>query len=600
MNNFDKKVNELMSSTINENVKQECQKILEFSKISSYDLNSLNVRESFINSLGTIEKLDNVTETFIAKQTKRILLEKLNLAEIFSLLFESSDLNEIRPYVDYNVNNLYSVYNTKANSFYIAESLYSLLKPYDYIPTLSKELDNLKDIFENNKEEIVVLKSIYEINSLKHNDFYNEISEKLDDYFYDINNNSRNEVISYLNKYNYEPTVRRMIESLSMFMDKSNVFLNNKNPDYIVENVYSFLRINEGNSTFYCNGSFYEKNQNDIRVLSTAEVMMLPESYKIINQYIQSKNAVVEHGIISFDYGTTNIKFKMAHVNECYIDGVLIEGNPYQYIVQNGIFDYSIYEHVSILNMIWENLDALVNIDFAKHIKSKQYNDSVSTVLMKVNEKVYVNLINKYDNKNVMLSNLNMLQARNSIYEFMNYDISESLYEYMDEYTSKVGKLKETQKTINEQINILNRNLVKINEAILSDTIVVNDEVLALKENLGLEIRNLKRNYNKIQFEIDNISNVSESEDVNASGFVVNDKIKVKGSDLTGAIISIDDTTSEINVILDDGSTEQFNGSELEKIAESEDVNTSGFVVNDKIKVKGSDLTGSILSFSIQ
>lgn len=569
MNNFDKKLNELMSSTIIESVKQECQKILEFSKVSSYDLNTLNVRESFINSLNTIENLDNVTKTFISKQRKRILLEKLNLAEIFSLLYESNELNEIKPYVDYNVNNLYTVYNTTSNSFYIAENLYSLLKPYDYIPSLSNELNKLTDIFESNKEEIVILKSIYEINSLKNNDFYNEITEKLDNYFYDISNTSRNKLISYLTKYNYEPTVRRIIESLSIFMDKSNVFLNNKNPDYIVENVYSFLRINEGNSTFYCNGSFYEKNNNNIRVLSNAEVMMLPENYKIINKYIQSNNVVVENGIISFDYGKTNIKFKMSHVNECYIDGKLIEGNPYQYIVQNGIFDYSIYEHISILNLIWENLSGLVNIDFAKHIKSKQYNDSVSSVLMKVNEKVYVNLINKFDNKNVMLSDLNILQARNSIYEFMNYDISESLYEYMDEYNSKIGQLKETQNTINEQIGILNRNLIKINEAILSDTIIVNDEVLALKENLELEIRSLKRSYNNSQFEIDNISKVMESEDVNTSGFVINDKVKVKGSDLTGSILSIHDVTNEINVMLDDGSTEQFDGSELEKITEN-------------------------------
>ena len=262
-------------------------------------------------------------------------------------------------------------------------------------------------------------------------------------------------MVEHLKRYEYEPVISYLVESLSSFLPKENLFINNNNSNYVVENIYSFIYFDPNVSEkhyFVNNNIIYERFNDNIRVVEYQESLMLPEIFKRINDYVQRPNVVIENNKMNIFINETKISFELNEsIKKSYVDDVLIEGDPYIHWMQSGAFEPKVYEYLQILREMWENLGSLVEIDFGKRITERN-EPGVSSTLFKINENCYIHLFNIYNKHNEFITEANTLQARNVIFEFMQYDISESLYKYMDKVTSQIGQLKKDKALINEQI----------------------------------------------------------------------------------------------------------------------------------------------------
>jgi hypothetical protein len=199
-------------------------------------------------------------------------------------------------------------------------------------------------------------------------------------------------------------------------------------------------------------GSFFVKNEVEFKILEQHEVDQLPVTFREMNYYISKPNVTISKNRMSIVLDRGTVEFTMNNdVKESYLNGIKINGDPYQYLIQSGLYG-NVSQELQTINKIWEHFETLIEIDFGKNILTNTYK-GVSGTIFKLDEGFFVQLRDIASNKFKMLKNINGLQARNEIFEFMRYDITESLYEYLEGPTAEIAKLREEQS--NDEKNII-------------------------------------------------------------------------------------------------------------------------------------------------
>lgn len=559
MKTFKERVDNLLNKTTNLEVKNVIKNIFEY----TFDSNSSVTQKILLEKLSKIENLSDIEKQFIKMEEKINVLNDFYIPEVLKIIEEQKDLHRYNPQLIYAVNNIKTAFETGSQpAYFLIENLKDILYTFKGLPIIEEQLNKIKELEEKYAEDIVLIKAINILENTRYSNFYDIILNKINEYLFE-KSITRNSLISEMQKYSYEPIINETIKELSKYQNNS-LILVNENRDFEVSSVYSFIHINENkNLCFYSNGNYYKKINEKIIKLTKEEINRLPEDYKIINEYINSSHITINNEGLNIFLGKNKITLVLENNEKVsYVNGNKISMDiPYQYFIQSGIFEYQYYSDLEIINKIWENLNTLINWDFGKTIKNI-INPNIGASIFKINEKLYLHIFNKEFNKDEFLSEINSLQLKNTLIEFLNYDISQSLYEFLDKSEAKINKIKEEQQDINNQIFELESRLLQIEE--LEQNKLLAPNLNELKPIVKEEINKLKKEYNKCNEKINSLSFVSEEElfeDVK-----LNDMVRIKGTGQTGKVVNIDEITKKLTIIDDENDTIQCDEKDIELV----------------------------------
>jgi hypothetical protein len=555
-----------LETTVQE-VKNECKRILEIVQFGNEHL----LRESILEALSMLEvlsniKLDKPAKKFFENELKIQTINTMKLEKSFNDIFESEAFKK-NVQIQYPLNGLYKNYKNGVNTIYIAESLLETIKPYDYDPKIEKVVNQIAEIFKKYSEDIDLAKSIYEMKASKYSLKFNNIIDLLEEHFYE--KKSRRSLIEKMKIYSYDPNVMEAMKRIAKYENDDSMFLINENKAYDINNVYSFIYIDSEISEdmkFYTSGRYFNFNGTELTQLDESEKLVLPETFKVINEFINNGYIKVTENKVLININNSQILLEIRDdlPNRAFLNNIEITNDVYKNLIESKLFNPLHYSDLSKIKKVWENLDTLINIDIAQEIKSKQ--GFSKAIVFKVNEEFYLLKSDPQRRISIFEKNINGLQLRNSLFEFMKYDISEKLFEYLKGPAKEIGILKEKQSQIQTKINELYQKLIQIDEQVKAD-ILLNDSksietINKLKIIIEDEINKLKSEYFSLEESINEISNISEDD----NALKVGDTIRIKNSGIVGKITAINTVTKEISVLDDEGNTISTSLDDIEKI----------------------------------
>ena len=567
------RIKDLKDSTDSLKVKHFCEVALDsLLEIEDYK-NKKDVYEKFEKEIieNLIEELEIINNpdviNFVNREKKLLGIKNLGVREAISVIKESEEISAY-PALLYLVNHFEEILKTKPE-YLIADVFYKKLKSFDWHPIIKESLDNINRNLRKYKDEIAISKLIYELKNSRASYIYNGIKEEFEDYILHRSKSEKLRLIEKLSKFTFEPIIQNLIKVINESRENELV-INPSNSNVIVEEVYSPVILENDSEIFAIGYNVYRKTGNKLQKLTEKEILDLDENFIKISRFLANPNVKVVGDKIIF-YATDK---KIEITNE----GISVNGNPIS--LENFTKTYLKFRLVNynndteILNSIIkvvENFEDIVNIEFAKRIISPIMGGREMDVI-KLNESIYIIKEDPQMGEIKFFKELNPLQARSIVLEFMDYDIAESFdFEILNE-TKKLKTLKNTKKIILESISKLENKLSELNR--INDNYIKNSpKFKKIIQVIETKIENLKREYADLVAKTEELisvsnDNIDKNEIFIDKRFKPNMKVYCKTIEKYGRIYSISDITKRIIVILENGEIREFLPNELEIIEE--------------------------------
>lgn len=445
--------------------------------------------------------------------------------------------------------------------------------------------ERVKSIFENIsnsvgllKPEIEVAKTIYSIERSAGSDFYSPVLESLNKWMIS-ENKSVNLLSKDISRWSFNPAVRGLLNSLRLMESSSknlNVPVNSLNTK--VSRLFSPVLIGGGKTIFTIGNNIFEASGNGLRRLNSKEFMEFPEEYRaLLESFYAPYVKVNEEGLSVYvgdksfkifeENGSTQVSSRDVKLNTS--DKLSLSKQISLEI--SGIFGINESRVVSDIIRLFENYESIVEIDFAKRLESHLY-EGASVNLIKWDGKIYLNRINESMREN-SLYEVNGTQATSMIKDFLKYDISEGLTEFLQGESKIKSIMINDRAKIMENIAIIEAEINKINDLMDRNPIYSNSqEIERAHAILEMELNALRKKWQLVNQEIETIeSGIKEqsSDLYEEDKFNIGSYVKVKESGNTGKIISVDSTSGSYTVLMDNGRTGDYRVDEIVDIEEA-------------------------------
>lgn len=445
--------------------------------------------------------------------------------------------------------------------------------------------DKVKGIFESItqkvgllKPEIEVSKTIYSIQKGAGSDFYSPVLESLNKWMV-----SDNKSVSLLSKdisrWSFNPAVRGLLNSLRLMESNSqNLMVPVNSSNTKVSRLFSPVLVGGGKTVFTIGNNIFEASKSGLRRMKSKEFGNLPVDFRnLLDSFYSQYVKVNEDGLSVYvgdksfkifeDDGTVYISTKNSRLNTS--DKMSLSKQISLEI--SGTFGINESKIVSDVIRLYENYGSIVEIDFAKRLESNLY-EGASVNLIKWDGKIYLNRINASMNENSVYE-VNGIQATSMIKDFLKYDISEGLTEFL-EGESKVRSIMINDRAkIMENISIVENELNKISSLMNNNPLYLNSQEMERAHSLlETELNSLRRKWQSVNQEIERIEFGIKDHALNVyedDKFTVGDYVKVKESGNTGKVISVDSTSGSYTVLMDNGRTGDFRVDEIVDIEQA-------------------------------
>lgn len=537
-------------------------------KKEKVEVNTQNISES----LETLAKKDGSAKAFVNSQAVN------NLGVFESIL----SIKGTGIYEHPNVKILCEKYThlLKVNSipeYLVAEAFVGEFHNFTWDTQVKSLIEGIAAKVDSLKPEIEVSKALYSIEKSAGSDFYSPVTESLNRWLV-----SENKSVALLSKdlarWSFNPTVKNLVNSLSLMEsneNKLNIPVNNGNS--FVKRVFSPVHVSGGKTVFTIGSNIFEGNSDGIKRITKEEYIKLPENFKSLLESFYSPMVKANENGLSYYVG--EYSYRIVEENENV--AIYSKGNKIQFTDINqlakqialevsGSFGVNEAKAVSDFIKIYQNYNQIVELDFAKRLESKVY-EGASVNLIKWNKTLFLNRINESMKENSLFK-VNGSQASGIVKEFLKYDISEGLTEFLEGETRIKSIMINDRKQILENITVIENEFYKLSSLIASNPLYENSkEMQRAKFMLEQELDSLRKKWSAVNEEISKIdTDTTEITNVNEDEkFTVGDYIKVKESGNTGKIISVDSTSGSYTVLMDNGRTGSFRMDEIIDIEEA-------------------------------
>jgi hypothetical protein len=467
------------------------------------------------------------------------------------------------------------LFNKGISEAFLIEGLIEDLRSFSWENSVAPVLENLSDTYEKNRREVEVLKTYETIKGASGKELFSDATSQMKNWLVSEKRTS-DTLIHGLKRFGFNPMVRNLVSFLSIYENnetgKFNVGYDNDVCE--VTNIYSPVHVNENESIFYASGKFF-KLDGDTNSIFECEMEEVPAELADKAQVLADRDIKIGNNKISLNLGNNRIEIVFENeTKNIYFDGKKISEEDLPAVVSvstNNLLEGS--NHKITKAMFVSNVaEELVDLDFGKKIKSKIY-EGVEANIFKIEGKIYVQTVNPSMRLNKMYE-ANATQAINIVQDFLKYDISESLTEFLDGEKAFLSIMKNDKKEIVNNIEILESELRKIDQAKEQNPLIVNSqELVSLQEGIENEIESLKDRWNQINVEISRFENKAKVIDsVNEDmGYPIDTEIRVKRNGVKGKVIGVDGSSKTYTVLFKEGKTGEYFFSDVEDLADEVD-----------------------------
>lgn len=455
--------------------------------------------------------------------------------------------------------------------FLVAEGFLQEMKNFDWDERVQEITESLSEKLTDLRPEIEVSKALYTISSNAGSDFYSPVTESLNKWLV-----SENKSISLLTKdisrWQFNPIVRNLLNNLSLMeQDSSKLNIPIHAGNSSVRRVFSPVLVEGGKTIFTIGSNVFEGSSQGLKKLNRGQVAVLPKNFiSVLESFYAPYVKVDENGLNVF-VG----KHKFSLIEEGESVSILFNGKSMKFqdkvnlskaigLEISGSLGMNENKIVYDILNLYENFFSIVELDFAKRIESKVY-EGASVNLIKWENKIFLNRINESMSDNSVFE-VNGTQATNMVREFLKYDISEGLTEFLDGESRIKSIMLNDRKRLMENITVLEGQLQKVESQMGLNPLFANSPELQRAQNLlERELSSLRKKWSAVNTELQKIENepLSFEEVYEDDKFNVGEYVKVLESGNTGKIISIDSTSGSYTVLMDNGRTGDFKIDEI-------------------------------------
>ena len=536
--------------------------------------NHVEEEKSLLESLNAIETNDANAKSFVEAQG----LKKLGVLEAINKIKGLSIYEYPKVKI---VCEQYSniILNKNVPEFSVIHNFVAELEAFKWDTTLSPIAESLKEKATKYAREIEVSRVLEGLRNSGNSTFYSELAESLNNWL--VSESKSSGLLSKeISKWSFNPVVRNLINYLNVNEAENSSKLElpvNAQGESKVGRIFSPILIENGKTLFVIGNSIFESDENGLRKLSTKEVGSVPSDYiGLINSTLRSYVKINESGIL-------------IQLGKKYV--TLVEENEEVsvYLGKSKLNFRSVPELAKILGLesashfavnesqvvsdimnLYVNFSNIVELDFAKNIASNIY-EGVSVNLIKWNSEIYLQRVNEAMRENSVYK-VNGTQAVKMVKEYLRYDISEGLTEFLEGEQKLKSIMVNDRTKVLENISRVEDQINKIEHLMENNPLYsASKEMRSAHSVLNNELSVLREKWNQINLELEKIEGNPEVE-VNLSEdekFNIGDYIKVKESGETGKIISVDGTSGRYTVLLDTGKSTDFLVNEISDLEEA-------------------------------
>lgn len=457
--------------------------------------------------------------------------------------------------------------NKNLPEYIVAESFVNEFSNYSWDSSVKNAVNSITESINSLRPEIEASKALYQIANTGNSSFYSPATETITKWL--VSEGKSTAALSRdLRVWSFNPIVKNLINTLTVLESngsKMNIPTINGNSE--VKKIYSPVLV-EGNKTIFAIGkTLFEGSSVGVRKLTQRDISTMDKNFLGLLESFVSENVKADDKGISIYAGDNKISIVSENEStKVYLNNDLVNFSDYNQLAKLVSFKISRglganeSKVINDLIRLYENFDTIVELDFAKSIVSKVY-EGASVSLIKWDGKIFLQRVNESMREN-SLFNVNGSQAVGMVRDFLKYDISEGLTEFLDGERRIKSIMLNDRKQIINNISIVENEMKKIEALVSTNPLYKGSKQLSEAYSLlEKELQTLKSKWSTINSELDSMDNNSieiSNELMEDSKFTVGDYVKVKESGNTGKIISSDSSSGSYTVLLDNGKTGDY------------------------------------------
>jgi len=464
--------------------------------------------------------------------------------------------------------------------FALAHNFIAEASSFNWDNTVKSLVESLHKKIQENSREIEVSKVLESIKSSGSHSFYSELSDTLNTWLVSESKSS-GVLAKSISKYSFNPVVRNLINFLNVneASDTRKLEIPFKSQgESSVSRIFSPVLVEEGRTVIAIGKDLFEATGEEFSRMSKNEVNGVSQDFLALVSAVNSKGVKVNENGIFIQLGKKSVRLiEEGNDISVYLDKSKLTfrtlGELAKMLNLEGGAYFGMNESQAIGNVItlYKGYNDVVELDFAKSIVSNIY-EGASVNLIKWGGKIYLQRINEGMRENSIFK-VNGSQAVKMVKDFLRYDISEGLTDFLD------GENKVKSIMINDRTKVL-ENITRVESEISKvEGLMENNPLYAESKQmkaahsiLNNELTVLKEKWNQINLELERIeinTSALDSDLLEDEKFNIGSYIKVKESGETGKIISMDGSSGRYTVLLDNGRTSEFLVNEIQDIEEA-------------------------------
>ena len=456
---------------------------------------------------------------------------------------------------------------------FIIEGLLNDLKSFSWENSVKPVLENLSTTFDKNRREVEVLKTYETIKNAPGKDLFSDATDQMKNWLTSEKRTS-DSLIHGLKRFGFNPMVRNLVSFLSVYENQGSTKFNVGFDNEVCEisNIYSPVYVNENEVVFYSAGKFLKLNEAEGSIYE-CEMDEVPAELQDKASILADRDVRVENNRILLSLGNNKIEISFANESKTiYFDGKEIKEEDLPLAVSvstNNLLEnanHKINKAIFVANVS----DEIIDLDFGKKIKSRVY-EGVEANIFKIGGTIYVQTVNPAMKLNKVYE-ANATQAINIVKDFIKYDISESLTEFLEGEEAFLSVMKNDKKEIIKNIDILENELRKLDTVKEQNPLIArSEELTSLEEGIENEIESLKDRWNQINVEIERFENRAKDVSLNVNedlGYPIDTEVRIKRNGVKGKVIGVDGSSKTYTILFKEGKTGEYFFSDVEDLTD--------------------------------
>lgn len=392
----------------------------------------------------------------------------------------------------------------------------SQITPFKWDPTIKAATEKVQESINSKAADLEVQNTIYAIKSTDNKRFFTDITNRMNEWLYS-DNKSVHGLIKEMKSYLFNPHVKELTNRLLLMENSKGTTFNIpvKDANCSIVKIVSPVHVDTATNgqVFKAGSNFYHAAEGKFKKLTEAQINALPKAYiELCESFFNPAVKVNENDVVVY-LGNTKVRFdaeKRIFVNEKQIDPSTL-GSQLMFHTQQTIFRNT-SNMANVAMNIYENLDNICEIDYGKAILSNVF-EGVGAYLFKTNGKIYINKVNPSMNENSFVS-ANALQTVKLIKEFLSFNMSESLSEFLEGNYKTKAIMEGEMNTVLSNIQVLESELDKIEKAILEDPSFADvKEIADAKTLIENELNRLKSEWQAKSDELNKFETIAENDE---------------------------------------------------------------------------------------